>query len=90
MLTQGLADDDASTWEQIVREWEIDASKPDPYTLPLSNKSQAQIHLELIEMEQDLLYHGSVSLHDVSASAFIIMGLDIEDTTLVSHLSLPS
>ncbi|KAF9504109.1 hypothetical protein BS47DRAFT_1401750 [Hydnum rufescens UP504] len=79
-LTQGLADDDASTWERMVREWEIDASKPDPYTLPLSNKSQVQIRLELIEMERDSLYHGSVSLHDVSASAFVIMGLDIEDT----------
>ncbi|KAF9508989.1 hypothetical protein BS47DRAFT_1365591 [Hydnum rufescens UP504] len=79
-LTQGLADDDASTWERMVREWEIDASKPDPYTLPLSNKSQAQICLELIEMERDSLYHGSVSLHNVSASAFVIMGLDIEDT----------
>ncbi|KAF9503292.1 hypothetical protein BS47DRAFT_1374483 [Hydnum rufescens UP504] len=44
------------------------------------NKSQAQIHLELIEMERDSLYHGSVSLHNVSASAFVIMGLDIEDT----------
>ncbi|KAF9515398.1 hypothetical protein BS47DRAFT_1372048 [Hydnum rufescens UP504] len=44
------------------------------------DKLQAQIHLELIEMERDSLYHGSVSLHDVSASVFVIMGLDIEDT----------
>ncbi|KAF9513197.1 hypothetical protein BS47DRAFT_1362639 [Hydnum rufescens UP504] len=44
----------------MVREWEIDASKPYPYTLPLSNKSQAQICLELIEMERDLLYHGNI------------------------------
>ncbi|KAF9516424.1 hypothetical protein BS47DRAFT_1360275 [Hydnum rufescens UP504] len=47
---------------------------------PILYHCLAQICLELIEMEQDSLYHGSVSLHDVSASAFVIMGLDIEDT----------
>jgi hypothetical protein len=35
-LSQGLSDDDVSEWERIVRDWEIDPTKPDPYTLPSS------------------------------------------------------
>ncbi|KAF9512236.1 hypothetical protein BS47DRAFT_1363255 [Hydnum rufescens UP504] len=65
-------------WTIMIQEWEEDKSKPDPYVVETIFKSQVAITLELIAAECDS-YSASELDVETSPSAFINMGLDIED-----------
>ena len=47
--------------------------------------SEAQVKKELAEEEETHLATGGISLHNMSASAFIVLGLEIEETQCVFH-----
>ena len=47
--------------------------------------SEAQVKKELAEEEETCLAAGGILLHNMSASAFIVLGLEIEETQCVFH-----
>ena len=42
-------------------------------------KTQAQIHLELVQLERQSYAAGEPKLHAISACAFLVMGLELEE-----------
>jgi hypothetical protein len=42
-------------------------------------KTQADIRLELVQLERETLSQGEPTLHAVSASGFLVMGLELEE-----------
>ncbi|KAF9551575.1 hypothetical protein CPC08DRAFT_738301 [Agrocybe pediades] len=60
-------------WEKI---------KPNPYYTKESNISEKQVRKELADEDEDALRGGAVMLHKTSASAFLTLGLELEDIQL--------
>ncbi|KAF9504631.1 hypothetical protein BS47DRAFT_1368655 [Hydnum rufescens UP504] len=70
----GFVVNTVKNWESRVLLWESD-----------DTKTQVDIHLELMQAEREALDEGDPVLHTVSMSAFITMGLELEE--LQCHLS---
>ena len=50
--------------------------------------SKAQVKKELAEEEETCLATRGISLHNISAGSFIVLGLEIEDTQCMFHVLL--
>lgn len=50
--------------------------------------SEAQVRKELAEEEGTRLEQGGIAIHSTSASAFLVMGLELEDNQYVCYIVL--
>ncbi|KAI0764426.1 hypothetical protein BC629DRAFT_1293606, partial [Irpex lacteus] len=67
-------------WQRIILSWEADPrSVPDPFVMETHTMTLNEIRLKLAREESDEMIRGIPSLHEVSASAFLEIGLDIEN-----------
>ena len=82
-------------WKKMVREWERDSSRPDPYVSAergmffnifggnispiLPALKLSEVRLQLAQEEVSQAERGQHTPHKVSASVFIRMGLELED-----------
>ncbi|GBE78058.1 hypothetical protein SCP_0109400 [Sparassis crispa] len=67
-------------WRQMVAEWDLDKTKPDPYAEPSASTMMAMIQLKLAEEEVIEAMHGEPQLHDkLTVSAFVRLGLELEE-----------
>ncbi|KAJ6493371.1 hypothetical protein C8R45DRAFT_1053016 [Mycena sanguinolenta] len=66
-------------WKLMVEVFEADNKKPNPYELPKSGLNENDVRLELVQEEVDEQSKGILPIHNVSPSAFIIAGLDLEE-----------
>ncbi|KAJ7787929.1 hypothetical protein B0H14DRAFT_2182064, partial [Mycena olivaceomarginata] len=66
-------------WMAMVKAFEADPKKPNPYELPKSGATEHDVRLECVMEEAAEQEHGVVPINNVSPSAFIIAGLDLEE-----------
>ncbi|KAJ7036483.1 hypothetical protein C8F04DRAFT_1210089 [Mycena alexandri] len=66
-------------WKAMVEAFEADASKPNPYEIPKTGKSEHDVRLECAEEEAAAQQDGIPAIHNVSPSAFVLAGLDLEE-----------
>ncbi|KAK7039759.1 CxC2 domain-containing protein [Favolaschia claudopus] len=67
-------------WEEKVAAYEADPQNaPNPYQITHPGMTEAQARLKLAEEEEEAVRKGVPALHDVSPSAFIFEGLELED-----------
>ncbi|KAJ7429163.1 hypothetical protein B0H11DRAFT_1702421 [Mycena galericulata] len=82
---EGLAtfsDEQASKvpeWRKMVEDFEADPKKPNPLDMHNTGLNEAEVRLEFNKEEAKQAKAGVVPLHNVSPSAFIAAGLDLED-----------
>jgi hypothetical protein len=74
-------------WEKMVVEWDADRKKKNPYEEPVAGTSVAEVRLELAKEEADDVQRGNQSIHHISASRWLTMGLDLEEQ---QYANLPS
>ncbi|KAF9522288.1 hypothetical protein CPB83DRAFT_777307, partial [Crepidotus variabilis] len=75
--------DTVRKWETMCVAWDLDEypkTQKNPYDVPSAGMTEAKAKKELAAEEERRLADGGDSLHATSASTFIIMGLDIEDS----------
>ncbi|KAG6914287.1 hypothetical protein DXG01_001266 [Tephrocybe rancida] len=68
-------------WENGVKEWEKDKTKPDPFLIEEDSVSLCELERELAHEDYDKTKCGTF-LNDISPSNLIISGLHLEDTQL--------
>ncbi|KAG6806094.1 hypothetical protein H0H92_012730 [Tricholoma furcatifolium] len=86
LFTESLQNEhsgDLHAWEKMLREWEADQSKPDPYLVKEDSVSVDEIRRQLAKEEQDNVKHGGPSL-EMTPANFVLLGLDIEDAQYVT------
>ncbi|KAJ6480697.1 hypothetical protein C8R47DRAFT_1218545 [Mycena vitilis] len=71
-------------WKTMVEEFEADQTKPkptkpNPYELPKSGLNENDVRLQLARDEALEEATGTLPIHQVSPSAFILAGLDLEE-----------
>ncbi|KAF9470387.1 hypothetical protein BDN70DRAFT_909531 [Pholiota conissans] len=74
-------------WESMCIEWDNDVfpkTAKNPYQLDGAGKSEAQVKKELADEESKYLSNGGTYLHATTASMFVYMGLDLEETHKIS------
>ncbi|PPR02839.1 hypothetical protein CVT26_009581 [Gymnopilus dilepis] len=82
-LTDVLDPNVVKRWEIMCAAWEKDAfpkKKKDPYHVEEETISEARAKKELAAEEAKRLADGEISLHKTSASSFVAIGLEIEET----------
>ncbi|KAK7441199.1 hypothetical protein VKT23_016680 [Stygiomarasmius scandens] len=77
---------ETTAWREMIEDWEakliLPASeqiKPNPYEMPKSGLSEAEIKLELTRLEAEQEEQGIPAIHNVSPTSFISQGLDLEE-----------
>ncbi|KAJ6511876.1 hypothetical protein C8R47DRAFT_1173309 [Mycena vitilis] len=70
-------------WKTMVEEFEADQTKPNPYELPKSGLNENDVRLQLAQEEALEQATGTLPIHQVSPSAFILAGLDLEEQQCV-------
>ncbi|KAL0568344.1 hypothetical protein V5O48_013640 [Marasmius crinis-equi] len=82
-LTASLPEHLRSSWEEICRKWE-ESERGDKVVDPFRPKkaylSQRMVEKELAEYESERLRAGGISYHSTSASGFLSLGLELEDS----------
>ncbi|GBE81977.1 hypothetical protein SCP_0403530 [Sparassis crispa] len=67
-------------WEDMLTAWKLDHSKPCPYVASTtSNFSMAAVHQRMAEDEQRKAGDGPGLPHDTSPSAFLLLGIELEE-----------
>ncbi|KAJ8482732.1 hypothetical protein ONZ45_g14849 [Pleurotus djamor] len=66
-------------WEQMVRDFEADGLKPNPYSVGDQGIKENQVRLKFAQDEAKEISRGAKAVCDVTPSAFIQEGLDIEE-----------
>ncbi|KAF7322733.1 CxC2 domain-containing protein [Mycena chlorophos] len=67
-------------WLEIVKTFEADNSKPNPYESTHSDGlTEKEVRAQLDEQDQAELAKGAVPLHDISPTDFIVYGLEVEE-----------
>ncbi|KAK7026491.1 hypothetical protein VNI00_015571 [Paramarasmius palmivorus] len=66
-------------WKKVVLEWELGTSEVNPYSLSERGETEEDVRLRLAVLEAERSLRGERSLHEVAPSAFMLMGLEIED-----------
>ncbi|KAE9383382.1 hypothetical protein BT96DRAFT_1009261, partial [Gymnopus androsaceus JB14] len=75
------------SWERMIRNWEEQQEKPEgereevanPYEMPHSGMSEAEVRLRLTEEEAAQAKEGNFSLHNVGPTAFMTQLLELEE-----------
>ncbi|KAJ7025057.1 hypothetical protein C8F04DRAFT_1269664 [Mycena alexandri] len=68
--------DRVESWRAMVHKFEADPKAPNPYQSTAKAMTEADVRLRLAEEEAS---RGQTSLHDVSPTGFIYVGLDLEE-----------
>ncbi|KIJ63697.1 hypothetical protein HYDPIDRAFT_91762 [Hydnomerulius pinastri MD-312] len=80
-FTATLLAEDVEHWTTAIEKWERDKyhskKSPCPYKIKTSGQSVAQVRKDQAAEEQKQLSEGSVVYHEVSASSFISIGIDL-------------
>ncbi|KAL0574400.1 hypothetical protein V5O48_007558 [Marasmius crinis-equi] len=69
----------SAEWLKMIQDWEAGISEVNPYSLSKKGVTEKDVCLAYANKEMDALAAGDPFLHDVSPSAFLVMGLDIEE-----------
>ncbi|KAF9491475.1 hypothetical protein BDN71DRAFT_1510315 [Pleurotus eryngii] len=69
-------------WESAVIDWEGDKTRLNPYISVTSYETEQDVRLQLLSKEAKAATSGSAILHEKSATAFLSMGLGLEETHL--------
>ncbi|RXW17173.1 hypothetical protein EST38_g8682 [Candolleomyces aberdarensis] len=79
-LEVSLQSEQVASWQEAVKAWEKDPSKPNPYEMVVKTPTQAAIQKQLAEEEAKALEEGkNFSLTDeVSPSSLTASGIDLE------------
>ncbi|KAF9471153.1 hypothetical protein BDN70DRAFT_783782, partial [Pholiota conissans] len=80
-LTQSLDPRLVATWEALCIEWEEEVfpkTRTNPFHTSAKSLTEAQVRKELAEEEESRLAGGGSSFHEVSASGFVVLGLELE------------
>ncbi|KAF7974955.1 hypothetical protein HWV62_10677 [Athelia sp. TMB] len=64
--------------ERELVEWQADHSKPDPFRLPKSSITMDQVRYVMAEEDKERAALGTTFVHTVSASTFLLLGIEIE------------
>ncbi|KAK7019222.1 hypothetical protein VNI00_018122 [Paramarasmius palmivorus] len=78
-FSEGLEEAVIEEWMKEVDDWESGRSSKNPYTTPPSGKTEQDVWLEYAEQEEEEQKLGIPLLHEVTPSAFLKLGLDIEE-----------
>ncbi|KAI0055824.1 hypothetical protein BV25DRAFT_1815103, partial [Artomyces pyxidatus] len=70
-------------WEKMIRDWDDDSRCPNPYHEPTTADASADVRLELAQEEAEEAARGQLSLHEMSASVFLNVGLELEEQQYV-------
>ncbi|KAK7026742.1 hypothetical protein VNI00_015515 [Paramarasmius palmivorus] len=66
-------------WKRMVLEWESGFSEINPYSLSERGETEEDVRLRMAVQEAERSMRGERTLHEVAPSAFMLMGLEIED-----------
>lgn len=106
-FTETFPQDVVQQWRRMVREWEVNRSRPNPYvsndrgrflyssfnvlwfTVVLLASKVSEVRLRLAQEEAAEVEKGQRAPHQISASVFIRMGLELEDQQYVYLLARP-
>ncbi|KAK7025353.1 hypothetical protein VNI00_016064 [Paramarasmius palmivorus] len=75
-------------WRRRVVEWESGITKVNPYSLSEQGETEEDVRLRLAIQEAERSLKGEPILHEVAPSAFLLMGLEIEDQQRRMAISL--
>ncbi|KAJ8703433.1 hypothetical protein PTI98_002055 [Pleurotus ostreatus] len=81
-FTSGLREHhsaDLLEWEKQVQAWELDQANPCPFDLPREDIRMSDVKKAMAEEEHRAVERGRSAAGDMSPSAFLISGLDIEE-----------
>ncbi|KAL1947382.1 hypothetical protein VTO73DRAFT_14343 [Trametes versicolor] len=68
---------DVSNWEKMLRNWESDHKKPNPYVFPKTTVTRADVQLRYLTAENQAETNGVAASRDLGPCNFIVLGLDI-------------
>ncbi|KAK7435004.1 hypothetical protein VKT23_019910 [Stygiomarasmius scandens] len=84
-------------WKQQIQEWEAELSvlphqqeKANPFEMPKSGLTEAEIKLELTQLEAEQEQAGIPLVHSISLTSFISQGLELEDQQRTLKLDVKS
>ncbi|KAJ6514372.1 hypothetical protein C8R47DRAFT_1206735 [Mycena vitilis] len=66
-------------WKALVDAFEANNEKPNPYELPKSGLNENDVRLQFAREEAAEQERGTLPIHNVSPSAFMLAGLDLEE-----------
>ncbi|KAK7022741.1 hypothetical protein VNI00_017017 [Paramarasmius palmivorus] len=66
-------------WIKMILDWESGSSDINPYSLTERGETEEDVRLRLAIVEAEQSLRGEPILHEVAPSAFLLMGLEIED-----------
>ncbi|KAF7795849.1 hypothetical protein EIP86_007016 [Pleurotus ostreatoroseus] len=79
-LTESIDKKTIAEWEDTVKAWERDVNREDPYISTEDGPTEASVKRKLAADEAEAVRAGKkVALHDVSPSAFLSIGLELEE-----------
>ncbi|KAI6020717.1 hypothetical protein BKA83DRAFT_28289 [Pisolithus microcarpus] len=67
------------TWMTMLTVWEADKSEPNPYITTQSFPTEAKVCSQLAADDKSVAARGKLSIHKMSPSGFIALGLSIEE-----------
>ncbi|KAK6985142.1 CxC2 domain-containing protein [Favolaschia claudopus] len=79
-VSKTIEKDVKEQWRKAIKDWEADSTKPNPYILSRRDcPTEAQVRLQ-VRKDEEGLSAGSAPLHGRSATAFLVAGIQIEDS----------
>ncbi|KAK7435288.1 hypothetical protein VKT23_019733 [Stygiomarasmius scandens] len=84
-------------WKGQIEQWQQELSllpdkrtKPNPFEMPKSGLTEAEIKLELTQLEAEQEQAGIPAVHTISPTSFISQGLELEDQQRALKIDLKS
>ncbi|KAJ7431877.1 hypothetical protein B0H11DRAFT_2261291 [Mycena galericulata] len=71
--------DRVPAWKQVVHDFEANPAAKNPYEVKVTGLNEAEVRLQFTKEEELEAAHGTASLHDVTPSKFMTLGLDLEE-----------
>ncbi|KAJ7502414.1 hypothetical protein B0H11DRAFT_1712352 [Mycena galericulata] len=79
------------SWQEGIAAFVADHEKPNPYVLARADgPTEAQIRVSLKKDEEEEARKGGSPLHGISATAFLVAGLQLEEAQYVIHVAFPA
>ncbi|KAK6975118.1 CxC2 domain-containing protein [Favolaschia claudopus] len=79
-VSKTIEKDVKSEWRKAIKDWEQDGTKPNPFTLSRRDcPTEAQVRLE-VRKDEESLGGGTALVHGRSATAFLVAGIQLEDS----------
>ncbi|KAJ7800235.1 hypothetical protein B0H14DRAFT_2387450 [Mycena olivaceomarginata] len=66
-------------WKKMVEDFEKDETVKNPYAIKISGLTEMEVRLQFAKEEEKEAKEGTPWLHEVTPSAFVAAGLDLED-----------